>query len=115
MRGALGMAVHDQVMHRAWEKWKADYSVPSAMAGMSKAPFDTLGDTLRGLHGIMLDLRQRPDQVIAATEVLVPHNIYYGLATAGGDREAPLFMPLHRGSFPFLEISGSGAPFTGLL
>jgi len=104
MRGALGMAVHDQVMHRAWEKWKADYSVPSAMAGMSKAPFDTLGDTLRGLHGIMLDLRQRPDQVIAATEVLVPHNIYYGLATAGGDREAPLFMPLHRGSFPFLNL-----------
>ena len=70
---------------------------------MSKAPFDTLADTLRGLSGIMLDLYQRPEKVKAALEVLIPHNIFYGMATSGGEMEFPLFMPLHRGSFPFLN------------
>jgi len=73
------------------------------MTGMTKAPFDTLGDVLRGLNGIMMDIHLRPDKVLAATEVLVEHNIYYAMATSQGDTQFPAFMPLHRGSYPFLN------------
>ncbi|MGB4505453.1 MAG: uroporphyrinogen decarboxylase family protein, partial [Syntrophaceticus sp.] len=60
-------------------------------------------DTLRGLTGIMMDMHMCPDKLLAAMDVLVDHNIYYGMATAGGDTTLPLFMPLHRGSYPFLN------------
>ena len=36
---------------------------PSVMGGLAKAPFDTLGDTLRGTQGIMMDMFQRPDKL----------------------------------------------------
>lgn len=51
----------------------------------------------------MKDLIRNKDKVRAATEMLVAHNIYYGMATAGGDTQLPVFMPLHRGAFPFLN------------
>ena len=87
----------------AWQKWAMEYGGVPAFTAFSKAPFDTLADTLRGLSGIMMDLYERPDKVKKAIEVITPHNIFYGLATGAGEMEFPLFIPLHRGSFPFLN------------
>jgi uroporphyrinogen-III decarboxylase len=103
VKGAFGMAVDVGTTQQAWQTWTKEYGAVPAMTGFSKAPFDTLGDTLRGLKGVMTDLRKRPDKVLAATDMLVAHNIYYGMATAAGDTKLPLFMPLHRGAFPFLN------------
>lgn len=103
IKGAAGMVMVDNRNQQASAHWAKDYGMPVSVSGMVKAPFDTLGDTLRGLKGIMKDLRKRPDKVLAALEVLVPHNIYYGLATSGGDSVLPAFLPLHRGSYPFLN------------
>ncbi|GAV22917.1 uroporphyrinogen decarboxylase family protein [Carboxydothermus pertinax] len=103
IKGAIARAMELEVLAQAAEKWAKEYGSFTAITGLSKAPFDTLGDTLRGLKGIMMDIRRIPEKVKAAMEVLVPHNIYYGLATAGGDTEFPVFIPLHRGAFPFLN------------
>ncbi len=103
VKGAFGMATVMGMMQQAWANWSKEYGAVPAMTGLCKAPFDTLGDTLRGLKGVMMDLRRRPEKVAAATEMLVAHNIYFGMATAAGDTEFPIFMPLHRGSFPFLN------------
>lgn len=103
IKGAFGMATELELHKKAWEARANELGAVPMMTGFSKAPFDTLGDTLRGMKGIVIDLLRRRDKVKAATEVLVPHNIYYGMATAGGDTELPLFMPLHRGAFPFLN------------
>ncbi|MDE3077877.1 MAG: uroporphyrinogen decarboxylase, partial [Chloroflexota bacterium] len=46
--------------------------LPSWIGGFSKAPFDTLGDTMRGTRGIMVDKFQRPDKILEAMERLVP-------------------------------------------
>jgi hypothetical protein len=46
------------------------------------APFDAIGDFLRGTHGIMLDMYRQPEKLIAATEKVLPmqlqgpHHIY---------------------------------------
>lgn len=45
---------------------------PSTAGGMGKAPFDVIGDTLRGTRNVMVDMRKRPEQVKAAAEALVP-------------------------------------------
>ena len=42
------------------------------MAGFTKAPFDTLGDTLRGTRGLMVDMYRCPDKVLKAMDVLTP-------------------------------------------
>lgn len=103
IKGAAGMAMNQGMLAEAGERWAKEYGTPMSQTGMTKAPFDTLGDTLRGLTGIMMDMHMCPDKLLAAMDVLVDHNIYYGMATAGGDTTLPLFMPLHRGSYPFLN------------
>ncbi len=103
IKGAAAMAMYNGQTGQAAEVWAKKYGRPPGMTGMTKAPFDTLGDVLRGLNGIMMDIHLRPDKVLAATEMLVEHNIYYAMATSQGDTQFPAFMPLHRGSYPFLN------------
>jgi len=103
IKGAAGMVMMNQRNQEANRHWRLDYGMPLGAVGMVKAPFDTLGDTLRGLKGILRDLRKRPDKVLAALEVLISHNIYYGLITSDNEEGLPVFMPLHRGSYPFLN------------
>lgn len=103
IKGAFGLANQFRAGGQAWVAYKEEYGAVPASSGISKAPFDTLADTLRGLSGIMLDLYYRPDKLKKALEVIVPHNIFFGMATSQGDTEFPVFMPLHRGAFPFLN------------
>jgi len=67
---------------------------PTLSAGFGAAPFDVLGDTIRGTRGIMMDLHRCPEKVIAACEKileLIPvPDVPLG--------ECPLvMMPLHKG------------------
>lgn len=103
IKGATGFTMSFGQLGQAGAILANKYNISPTISGFYKAPFDTLGDTLRGLTGIMMDLRKRPDKVLAALEVLVPHNIFYAMATSGGDTTLPAFMPLHRGSYPFLN------------
>jgi hypothetical protein len=103
IKGVAGQMELVQAMV-AWDQQMIrEYGVPPAYAGIIKAPFDTLGDTLRGMRGILTDLHRRPEKVIEATEVLVEHNLFYGIASGGGNTTLPAFMPMHRGSYPFLS------------
>lgn len=103
IKGTYGMFAQLNAMQQSWQTWGRDYGAVPIYTGISKAPFDTLADTLRGLTGIMLDLYSRPEKVKEAVEVLVDHNVFFGMATSAGDTEFPAFMPLHRGSYPFLN------------
>jgi Uroporphyrinogen decarboxylase (URO-D) len=76
---------------------------PALSGGMTKAPFDVIGDTFRGTRGIVRDRFKRPGQLRAALERLVPLCIEQGVA--GGDATGcPLiFIPLHKGADGFLS------------
>lgn len=103
IKGTTGLTMLMGRMAQAGELWAREYATPQCFSGIVKAPFDTLGDTLRGLRGVMTDLHRCPEKVKAAMEVLIPHNVFYGIATAAGDTQLPAFLPLHRGSYPFLN------------
>lgn len=103
IKGAFAFAYQLGMDQQAWETWVKEYGAVPTFTAFSKAPFDTLADTLRGLSGIMMDLYERPELVKKAIDVIIPHNIYYGMATSAGEMELPLFMPLHRGAYPFLN------------
>jgi len=77
--------------------------MPAFSGGMTKAPFDVIGDTFRGTRGIIRDRFQRPKQLQEALERLVPLCVEQGVA--GGDASGcPLiFIPLHKGADGFLS------------
>ncbi|MDI6895573.1 MAG: uroporphyrinogen decarboxylase family protein [Bacillota bacterium] len=77
--------------------------VPSVLGGFSKAPFDTLGDTLRGTRGIMLDIYRRPGKLLEALERLVPVMVELGVRTAAMSGNPMVFIPLHKGADGFLS------------
>ncbi len=76
---------------------------PSHQAGPTKAPFDVVGDTLRGTKGIMLDMYRRPDKLIEAMEAITPLMIQQGVGLAKMAGNPLIFVPLHKGADGFLS------------
>jgi uroporphyrinogen-III decarboxylase len=71
--------------------------------GYSKAPFDVIGDTLRGTRGVMLDMYRQPDKLIEAMERLTPIMIKMGVDAAKMSGQPLIFMPLHKGADGFMS------------
>ena len=76
---------------------------PPYQGGATKAPFDMLGDTLRGTRGIMVDIFRRPEKLLEAIDKITPIMIRTG-ATAAKTNGCPMvFIPLHKGADGFLS------------
>ena len=76
---------------------------PNILGGFTKAPFDVIGDTLRGTKGIMLDMYRQPDKLLKAMEALVPIMIGMGIGASQQTGNPQIFMPLHKGADGFLS------------
>jgi hypothetical protein len=81
----------------------ATFGFPNLLAGFTKAPFDVIGDTLRGTKGIMLDIYRQPDKLLAAMDALVPLMIGMGIANSQATGNPLVFVPLHKGADGFLS------------
>jgi Uroporphyrinogen decarboxylase (URO-D) len=81
----------------------ATWGRPGFFGGATKAPYDILGDTLRGTRGIMLDKFRRPEQVLAACERLVPLAIDQARRACDFTKCPIVFIPLHKGADGFLS------------
>ena len=77
--------------------------LPGLMGGFTKAPFDIVGDTLRGTRAIMLDKFRQPKQVLAAVERFVPLAIDAGVYSAKRSASPVVFIPLHKGADSFMS------------
>jgi uroporphyrinogen-III decarboxylase len=64
----------------------------------AKAPFDTLGDTLRGTKGIILDMRRRPEKLLEALDAVTKFTIDVTVATLDASRGQVALFPLHKGA-----------------
>jgi uroporphyrinogen-III decarboxylase len=87
----------------AWNNELTAAGYVGILAGFTKAPFDTIGDTFRGTRGIMLDMYRQPDKLIEALEALVPIMINLGVNAAKSNGKPIIFMPLHKGADGFLS------------
>ena len=76
---------------------------PNFFGGGCKVPFDTLGDTLRGTKGIMLDMYRQPDKLLQALEAMTPIMIKMGASAAKMNGNPIVFIPLHKGADGFLS------------
>ncbi len=76
---------------------------PAMGGGFAKAPFDILGDTLRGTQEIMLDMFRYPDEVKEACERLTPIMVKTGVSAARRSGSPFIGMPLHKGADGFMS------------
>ena len=71
---------------------------PSMVSVYAKAPFDTIGDTLRGTKGIILDMRRRPDKLLEALDVVAKFTIDVTVASLNASKGQVALFPLHKGA-----------------
>lgn len=76
---------------------------PGYFGGASKAPFDILGDTLRGTRGVLVDMFRCPEKVLEACDRLVPVAIRWALKRPAPPATPVVFLPLHKGADGFMS------------
>ena len=82
---------------------RSESGTVSAIAGIFKAPMDIIADKLRGYLGLVEDLFERRDKVIAACEALMPHLCNVARTSADPQRQVPIGYWMHRGGVPFVS------------
>ncbi len=76
---------------------------PGFSAGLTKAPFDVIGDSLRGTRGVLMDMFRHPDELIEACERLVPFMVKFGANACKAAGHIMPFIPLHKGADTFMS------------
>lgn len=76
---------------------------PGFFGGGCKAPFDTIGDTLRGTKGVIMDMYRQPAKLLRAMEQLVPIMVKMGVDMAKMNGCPVVFIPLHKGADGFMS------------
>ena len=77
---------------------------PSQSGGVAYAPFDYIGDFLRGTRGIMLDMYRLQDKLLEALEKVIPFILQGAIAVARTTGVPFIFMPLHKGLDGFMSL-----------
>jgi len=84
-----------------WDETRAK-GYPVGFASFDWAPFDIIGDTLRGTTNVLADMRRRPSKLHDALEVATRIFIEYGSAAAGA--ELPLcWIWIHKATREFMS------------
>jgi len=76
---------------------------PAFSGGFTKAPFDVIGDTLRGTREVLMDMYRHPDELIEACERITPFMIKSGVASCRAAGHIMPFIPLHKGADGFMS------------
>jgi len=76
---------------------------PGTTGAMSKAPFDVIGDTLRGTRGIVTDMYRQPDKLLEACDRLVGPCVKWVTRSASPFSPPLVLMPLHKGADSFMN------------
>jgi uroporphyrinogen-III decarboxylase len=71
---------------------------PAARGAFAKAPFDVIGDTLRGTQGIINDMFRQPDKLLEAIDVITKLMIESAITSANASKGLLAMFPLHKGA-----------------
>ncbi len=103
VRGAMNMLHYFQAFGPQVERLRRESGTVSAIAGIFKAPFDIIGDKLRGYVGLTEDMFIQPDKVLKACEALMPHLYNVALTSSDPAGLVPIGFWMHRGCVPFIK------------
>ncbi|MDR1658344.1 MAG: hypothetical protein LBT47_12485 [Deltaproteobacteria bacterium] len=74
----------------------AEAGWPFPIGAMTQAPLDVVGDYLRGIKGMLVDLRRRPQMLLKACEKLLPTMLELGVSGCKQSGVPVCFIPLHK-------------------
>jgi len=83
--------------------WAMAEGYPAGKMVFAKAPFDTIGDTLRGTKGIIRDMFKRPEQLLEAIDVVTDFTIRQTVEQANAVKATSAMFPLHKGADGFMS------------
>ena len=96
LKTVMGLAAHGQRLK--------DAGFPQSWAATSQAPFDLVGDFLRGRRGVMLDMFRRPEKLEAAVEKMLPMALETGIRGARMSGNPRVFIAVHGGVEGFMSV-----------
>jgi len=102
VRSAMAMLQYFYAFGPQVARLQTECGMPSAIAGIFKAPFDIIADKMRGYVGLTMDMQKQPKKVLKAAEALIPHLVNVGLTTADPTNHVPIGFWMHRGCVPFV-------------
>ena len=82
---------------------KEKYGMPPLYAGSAFAPFDMIGDSMRGTEAILLDMYDRPDELLALIDVVTEFAIKDTIAGCSGKAVPYVWFWLHKGVDSFMS------------
>lgn len=77
---------------------------PAPIGALSLAPFDFIGDTLRGTRGILTDMFRQPDTLLEACDRVAPIVTKWVTRRATPETPPLVFIPLHKGADGFMNV-----------
>jgi hypothetical protein len=89
---------------RGFNEMLKEKGFPPQGGATTTAPFDTLGDVLRGTKGIMIDMYRCPNVLIKACEKLLPLAVDKVVSSAKRTGSTHVFIPLHKGLDGFMSL-----------
>ena len=82
---------------------KEKYGMPPLYAGFAYAPFDMIGDTMRGTEEILTDMYDHPDELLALIDVVTEFAIKDTIAGCSGKAVPYVWFWLHKGIDDFMS------------
>jgi hypothetical protein len=85
-------------------KWVQSQGFPTSRGGgLGKAPFDIIGDTLRGTRGIFMDMYRQPEKLLEAIDVVTKIHIDQLVSSVNASNALIVQFALHKGSDGFMS------------
>jgi hypothetical protein len=82
---------------------KEKFGMPPLYAGFAYAPFDMIGDSMRGTREILVDMMDRPDELLALIDVITKFAIKDTIAGCKGKAVPYVWFWLHKGVDVFMS------------
>jgi uroporphyrinogen-III decarboxylase len=93
-----------------WQKWIMEFNkeyraagFPGGGGGMAVAPFDVIGDFLRGTQGSILDMYRQPEKLLEAIDMITARSIERTIAGVNASGAHSVSFPLHKGDDTFMS------------
>lgn len=82
---------------------KEESGIPGAAGSFAWAPFDLVGDTLRGTTGVLMDMYDRPEQLEQAVDKMIPIAVDMGVQGLKSTGNPFCWIWLHKGMDTFMS------------
>ncbi|MFC1820494.1 hypothetical protein ACFLZG_05365, partial [Thermodesulfobacteriota bacterium] len=76
---------------------------PIMRGGMGLAPFDAIGDSLRGTRGVIMDMFRQPEKLLDAIDMITTKSIRETIKSINAGGGFMVTFPLHKGDDTFMS------------